>query len=97
MRRATIDETHQTIVAGDFRALQELEAKLDGQLKANRSPLDVRKIRLALTRSILWAEYTGDSARLEAAQNGLDEARAMGAPKAEIALVAGFCIWHWGT
>ena len=85
-----IQETHQTIAAGDFRALQELEAKLEGQMKANRSLFEVRQIELALAKTMLWAEFTGDFARMHAAQDVVEQARAMGAPEDEIALVNGY-------
>jgi tetratricopeptide (TPR) repeat protein len=85
-----IQEAHDTIAAGDFRALQELEAKLEGQLKADRSPTNVRLVELALVRTVLWTEYSGDSVRMHAAQDGLTEARAEDAPEDEVALVNGF-------
>ena len=72
------------------RQIQELEVKLDGQTKAERSPMDVRLVELALVRTILWSDYTGDSGRMVAAQEGLETARKLGAPAAEIALVEGY-------
>ena len=54
-----IQETHQAIVQADFRSLQELEAKLEGQIALEREPLAVRQIELALVQTELWRRYTG--------------------------------------
>ena len=82
-----IQETHQAIVQADFRSLQELEAKLEGQIALEREPLAVRQIELALVQTELWRRYTGDPDRLIAAQDGLSAARSSGAPPDELTLV----------
>jgi tetratricopeptide (TPR) repeat protein len=85
-----IQETHDVVAAADFRGIQELEAKLEGQIKAGRSPVDVRLVELALVQTILWYQYTGDSERMNAAQDGLKASREAGAPAGELALVTGY-------
>ena len=82
-----IQETHQAIVQADFRSLQELEAKLEGQIALEREPLAVRQVELALVQTELWRRYTGDPDRLIAAQDGLAVARSSGAPEDELTLV----------
>ncbi len=82
-----IEETHRTIVAEDFRALQELEAKLSGQIALKRAPLAVRHVELALVQVELWRRYTGDAERLLAVQEGLSLARTARAPTEEVQLV----------
>jgi len=91
-----IQETHETIARGDFRALQELEAKIEGQLSAKREPIAVREIELSLVRAVLWSQYTGDSDRMLASQDGLARAREGGAPDEEIRLVDAFLSWAMG-
>jgi Tfp pilus assembly protein PilF len=85
-----IQETHDVVAAADFRGIQELEAKLEGQIKAGRSPTDVRLVELALVQTILWYQYTGDSDRMNSAQDVLEAAREAGAPAGELALVTGY-------
>lgn len=85
-----VEETHQVIAAADFRGLQELEAKLEAQVEAGRSPIAVRQVELALVRAILWSDYTGDSDRMLSAQDGLDRARESGAPSDEVLLASGY-------
>ena len=82
-----IEEAHQTIASADFRALQELEAKLESQIEQEREPVAVRQVELALVQATLWYQYTGDSERMLAAQDGLQSARESGAPPEEILLL----------
>jgi tetratricopeptide (TPR) repeat protein len=88
--RQVIEDTHAIIVAGHFRSIQELEAKLDSEVKAEREPLEVRRIELALVRVVLWAEYTGDSDRLASAEGVLQLARGGGVGPNELVLARGY-------
>ncbi|MGB0640070.1 MAG: tetratricopeptide repeat protein, partial [Myxococcota bacterium] len=85
-----VQESHEVIVSGDYQSLKELEAKLVGQVEADREPKEIRELELALIRTILWSQYTGDSRRMVAAQDGLSLARSNGMPEEELALVNGF-------
>jgi tetratricopeptide (TPR) repeat protein len=85
-----VQESHEVIVSGDYQSLKELEAKLAGQVEAEREPTEVRALELALIRTILWSQYTGDASRMEAAQDGFATAQINDMPKEELAVVNGF-------
>jgi tetratricopeptide (TPR) repeat protein len=85
-----VEETHAGLASGVFRTVQELEAKLENQVGAEREPYATRVVELAMVRIFLWADYTGDTERLVAAQDGLQWARNNGAPPEEVALATGF-------
>jgi len=88
--RQVIADAHAVVASGELRAIQELEARLDGEVKAAREPLDVRQIQLALVRVLLWSDYTGDSERLALAMSALDSVGADGGSRNEVDLVHGF-------
>jgi len=85
-----IEDSHTVLASGNFRAIQELEATLDGEVKVEREPFDVRMVELALVRVILWSDYTGDVDRLNAVQEALTWIDANGGPRNEAMLVRGF-------
>ncbi|MEC9390486.1 MAG: hypothetical protein VX944_10470 [Myxococcota bacterium] len=85
-----IEDAHRVVAAADFRAMQEMEARLEAQIEADRSPVAVRMVELALVRTILWSDYTGDPGRMTAVQIELDRARELGAPSHEVALASGY-------
>ena len=87
--RQVIEDTHTVVASGHFRAIQELEAKLESQVRAEREPYDVRVLELALVRVVLWSEYTGDSDRLAQATEALRGMAARGESAQDIPLIQG--------
>jgi len=94
--RQVVEDTHAVLVSGHFRAIQELEAKLGSEVKAEREPFDVRVVELALVQVVLWADYTGDIDRLTSVKRALAWADGHGGPSNELALVRGFLSLTYG-
>ncbi len=91
-----VDDTVSVIGAGSFAELRQAEDQLAAAVASGVQPVGAHQAAYALVELVLWAEYTGDGARLDAARQAIQDAAEAGGAGSTVALAVGYQRYHQG-